>query len=405
MEFIKNFIYTCNENNKIVTRILKENLANCTSLIENKNGYINKEKQTSRIKLKIESKNASSNLEFTGQTDIHCTQCQTNFAAQPEFESHMNGQYCMYSSGSKCTICNFTATCKEALKQHDNENHKFGTKWKCNQCDKMYAKKYNLQLHIKQTHDGKKPFQCTNCNMDFVTQSTLNRHNKIAHSPNFTEIFECYICEKRFNRKDNLDAHMKNNHIKKQNNCLGNFDKSDIFSCNYCNKTFSILSYLENHLETHKIKSNPKSRVKIGSTNIKKYRFVTTSTLCSICGKYLTNKKSYYAHMQRKHSNIEYKQKIYPTKTNSDCFQCVICGKIITKLQNLKIHMRIHSGNKPYECKFCSKTFTHYTTWSAHENIHTGNKPFQCVQCNKWFTHRSCLRKHLRSSVHKGQKQ
>ena len=38
--------------------------------------------------------------------------------------------------------------------------------------------------------------------------------------------------------------------------------------------------------------------------------------------------------------------------------QCEVCGKACSQTQDLKKHMRIHSGEKPYQCHICAKTFT-----------------------------------------------
>jgi len=37
---------------------------------------------------------------------------------------------------------------------------------------------------------------------------------------------------------------------------------------------------------------------------------------------------------------------------------CIVCDKKFTKLFNLKCHMLIHTGERPYRCKVCNKKFT-----------------------------------------------
>ncbi|XP_072263774.1 zinc finger and BTB domain-containing protein 38 [Pyxicephalus adspersus] len=83
------------------------------------------------------------------------------------------------------------------------------------------------------------------------------------------------------------------------------------------------------------------------------------------------------------------------------CF-CELCQKAFRNPSTLKVHMRCHTGEKPYSCKVCGKCFSFPGNLSKHERIHQVGKNFTCQYCKKTFLLHKTLKKHER--IHTGEK-
>ncbi|KAI1886310.1 hypothetical protein AGOR_G00212680 [Albula goreensis] len=110
--------------------------------------------------------------------------------------------------------------------------------------------------------------------------------------------------------------------------------------------------------------------------------------LCTECGRAFNS-----------HSNLRIHLNVH---TGARPYTCGECGKSFSQSGALKIHRRIHTGERPYTCEFCGRGFPHLAGVRAHQRTHTGEKPYRCPQCGKCFTQSGALKIHMR--IHTGER-
>ncbi|XP_055600344.1 gastrula zinc finger protein XlCGF7.1-like [Uranotaenia lowii] len=269
----------------------------------------------------------------------------------------------------------------------------------CDQCNSTFKRRAHLQEH-QRIHRKERPFVCTECGKQFVQSNQLTRHRNSVHRN--LKPYQCEICGLRFGQTGHLDTHRRTH--------LGSTSSSR-HRCGDCGKRFSQAGSLRRHQRVHrKIEQENANQVvdhqqsvviekttdddgtegklnvleDLGTTSDKKRRKprqVGKKSTCEICNRSYT---SWYlkVHM-RGHSGER-------------PFQCSLCGKSYKLSTDLKTHLRRHTGERPFRCTECGKSFTLSGQLKKHQRVHSGEAPYECGTCGQKFKRWGHLKSHRR---------
>ncbi|XP_047736362.1 transcription factor Sp8-like [Hyalella azteca] len=79
--------------------------------------------------------------------------------------------------------------------------------------------------------------------------------------------------------------------------------------------------------------------------------------------------------------------------------QCPSCSYTTSRTDSMEIHLRTHSGEKPFACVYCSYRTARKWSLSVHLKTHTGEKPYHCPNCQYRAARKDVLNAHLKTHL------
>ncbi|TRY84527.1 hypothetical protein DNTS_001288 [Danionella cerebrum] len=232
-------------------------------------------------------------------------------------------------------------------------------------------------------------FPCPHCSVTFTEFSYLDQHLKWGHRSEYLSwvkshkvyncskitsgMLSCSSCHYRFFSQKELEAHERKVHLPAPK------PVRKLYTCPHCDRSFDYIGNLQNHCRRCHGLSTVCSDGHIS---------------CAACGQSFAGVWGQGPH--RCHENQTQLSVDEPMCTDRG-YSCKDCGKNFPTLQGLKVHKRIHTGEKPYICGDCGHSFHDMGSMLKHKVIHTGIRPYKCPECNKDFARMGHLRSHLRT--------
>ena len=252
---------------------------------------------------------------------------------------------CLGEGSYMCLLCQEPKE-KHHLKVHVRDHHikravkrlafKYTTeKFECQHCGKKFKNRQSLQVHDRNLHSDKIK-TCKLCGFTSTDYLEKKRHEREVHG---TTERSCHICGIKFKSIQGFEHHVENKH--------GN----NIYPCQECGKEYNTAKLLDDHFITIHA---PKTKV------------------CDQCGAKFAKNSLLKRHKLTHVDNPE----LFP-------FPCPTCPKRFKTKINVRDHVFIHTGEKPYECTECGMKFRAQQAFARHKRVvHEGYRPYICKLCS-----------------------
>lgn len=211
-----------------------------------------------------------------------------------------------------------------------------------------------------------------------IDSDKKTKDQKFLKEPKLQSVINhsCEVCGAGFTFKQNLLKHMHQAH-----------SLIELFSCQTCKFVYDTQEELLQHSKIHEneiidaIADEPIEDDLIELIDVDKKK----AHKCEICKKGFICKSALVVHIR--------------THTGERPFKCLVpgCLKSFTTVGGLDLHQKRHTGVKNFKCEFCDRSFVESSNLRVHRRTHTGEKPHTCLTCNRSFARVFLLQIHQRT--------
>ncbi|XP_059056397.1 gastrula zinc finger protein XlCGF8.2DB-like isoform X2 [Achroia grisella] len=277
--------------------IKKENADSNNERNSNIRTQLERDKDTIYID-KRKGQDVKQEVYYEVAADLKCGICSMVLPNVYVYHSHMNQHF----PNHICESCGKGFLTEKRLKRH-MPSHKKGP-FKCDDCDTEFTNINSLGSHRQRKHGSVQLYRCPQCPERFATLSRRASHRAAAHAAPPPRR-QCRACGRRFLLAGNLNAHIRNKHMKVKR-----------YFCTECEAGFFYKQELTAHMASH--------------TGVMLYQ-------CTLCPKRYPRKKALKVHLR--------------IHTGERLFSCDTCGKSFTQKCTLLSHVKTHNRKESKQKK------------------------------------------------------